>query len=265
MSHLCFSSLSVNLWIQSSFPGLAAASEKLIRVDRLYSQEKIAPRLEWMPLVGANPHISCPSEHCTRTADLPFVAGSSHNRAEIKRMKRALVLSIVLVAAAASVSPLHGASPAELAFQKLQSLVGEWEGNDAQGNAAKTNFKLMVANTAMMETLTPSGMDEMVTLYSLDGDAISLLHYCPTNNRPHMRALPVQDVVRELVFTFQDAGNLPSLAIGHEHKLVMQFQDRNHLIERWTWRGDGKDTETVYHFVRKVETLASQKHKAVPR
>jgi hypothetical protein len=146
------------------------------------------------------------------------------------------------------------AGPANAVFQKLRALAGTWEGKDEQGNAVKTSFKLIAGETAVMETLNMSGMEEMVTLYSVDGDGIALLHYCPTNNQPHMRAVPPSGDIRDLVFEFQGAGNLPDLATGHEHKLVMEFRDNDHLTERWTWRKNGKDTEMVYHFTRKAGT-----------
>ncbi len=166
-------------------------------------------------------------------------------------MKRILFLLIVAFATSSCVSGVLAATRATAGFQKLQTLVGDWEGKDQQGNAVKTNFKLIVSNTALMETLTASGMDEMVTLYSLDGNSIVLLHYCPTNNQPRMRAIPPPGDIKELVFSFEGAGNLPSLATGHEHKLVIQFQDKDHITERWTWRQKGKDTEMVFHFARK--------------
>ncbi len=50
----------------------------------------------------------------------------------------------------------------------------------------KSNFKLIVSGTAVMETLNHSGMDEMVTFYTVDRDKIALLHFCPTNNQPRM-------------------------------------------------------------------------------
>jgi hypothetical protein len=137
------------------------------------------------------------------------------------------------------------------AFQKLQSLAGDWQGKGEQGNEIKSNFKLMISNTVVMETLDASGMEEMLTLYSVDGDGISLLHYCPTNNQPHMRAIPASTDVKELVFSFLDAGNLSSIAVGHEHKMIMEFDDKDHITERWTWRKNGKDTEMVYHLARK--------------
>ena len=116
-----------------------------------------------------------------------------------------------------------------------------------QGKVVTTEFKSVAGGTAVRETLTASGMDEMLTLYSVDGESILLTYYCPTNNQPRMRAVPQTSEIRQLVFSFQDAGNLPNLAVGHEHKLVMDFSDDNHITERWTWRRDGHDTDMVFH------------------
>jgi hypothetical protein len=137
------------------------------------------------------------------------------------------------------------------AYKKIQGLAGDWQGKDDEGNEVKSNFKLAISNTVVMETLDASGMEEMLTLYSIDGDGISLLHYCPTNNQPHMRAVPASDDVKQLVFTFLSAGNLPSIAVGHEHKMVLDFEDKDHITERWTWQKNGKDMDMVYHLARK--------------
>jgi hypothetical protein len=134
---------------------------------------------------------------------------------------------------------------------RLRSLAGVWEGRDERGNPTKTTFKLIAGDTAVMETLSVSRMEEMVTIYSQDGDDIMLLHYCPTNNQPRMRATPAPGDVRELVFAFEGASNLADASEGHEQRLVIQFQDNDHITERWTWRQGGKDTEMVYHFARK--------------
>jgi len=147
---------------------------------------------------------------------------------------------------------LPAANHPSAALQKLQSLAGDWEGKDDRGKIVKTNFKSIAGETAVMETLAMSGMEEMVTIYSQDGDAIALLHYCPTNNQPRMRAVPPPGELKELVFAFEGAGNLTSVDEGHEHKLVIQFQDKDHITERWTWRSNSRDTEMVYHFARKT-------------
>lgn len=143
-----------------------------------------------------------------------------------------------------------GAKPSSPAFKKMQTLAGDWEGKDADGMSAKTNFKVVVANTTVMETLEMHGEPEMLTLYTADGDGIALVHYCPTGNQPRMRAVPKSGEIKELDFHFTGAGNLPEPSIGHEQRLVLRFEDENHITEEWTWRSKGKDSVTVIHFAR---------------
>ena len=172
----------------------------------------------------------------------------------MKLMERTRLLPIVLLTSAIlSGSTGQASSPVAVtaAFEKLESLVGNWEGKDNDGKGAQTNFKLVAGNTAVLETLSMSGMEEMLTLYSIDGDGVALVHYCPTNNQPHMRAIPPRGEIKQLVFSFQSATNLPDLATGHEHELVIQFEDKDHITEQWTWRKKGNDTKMVYHFARK--------------
>jgi len=157
----------------------------------------------------------------------------------------------VLMLTLAAVAPLLAGTHSGAAFKKLQSLAGDWEGKDDQGMAVKTNFKVAAADTAIIETISPHGMEEMVTLYSADGDGIALVHYCPTNNQPRMRAVPAGDDVKELVFAFQSATNLATPATGHQHQLTLRFEDADHITEIWTWRQNGKDTPMVFHLARK--------------
>ncbi len=163
---------------------------------------------------------------------------------------RRLILSLLVFTSIAAL-PLLASPHSNAAFKKLLSLAGEWDGKDEHGMVAKTSFKAMASNTAVMETLAASGMDEMVSLYSVDQDSISLVHYCPTNNQPRMRATPDSDDVKELSFEFQSAGNLKSPTEGHQHRLVILFEDANHITETWTWRQNGKDTLMVFHLTRK--------------
>jgi hypothetical protein len=136
------------------------------------------------------------------------------------------------------------------AFKKMQGLAGNWEGKDEKGRPVRSTFKLIVSNTAVMETLSPSGMEEMVTVYSLDGDGIALVHFCPANNQPRMRANPVSAASKELVFNFQGAGNLSSPNAGHQQHLVIQFEDEDHITETWTWRENGSDMPMVFRLSR---------------
>ena len=163
--------------------------------------------------------------------------------------KIAPLLTLLSLAAA----PLIAGSHSEAVFKKLQSLAGEWEGRDGHGMVAKSNFQVMASKTAVMETLSPSGMEDMITLYSIDGDGIALVHYCPTNNQPRMRVVPQSDDVKELSFDYQGAGNLKSPSTGHQHHLVIHFVDENHITETWTWRENGKETPMLFRFSRKAK------------
>jgi len=156
-----------------------------------------------------------------------------------------------LVLALATLSLGGAASHSAAAFQKMQSLAGDWAGKDEHGMEAKTSFKVIVANTTIMETLAVHGMEEMVTIYHVDGDAITLVHYCPTNNQPRMRAIPDTENIQELKFSFEGAGNLPSLSVGHQHQLTIRFEDNDHITETWIWREKGHDTPMVFHLTRK--------------
>jgi len=169
----------------------------------------------------------------------------------MSRHYRVSILPGVLLTLALCAVPVKSqTSPNSSAFKKLQSLAGNWEGKDAHGMTVKTQFKSVVSDTAMMETLDMPGMDEMMTIYSIDGDGIALVHFCPTNNQPRMRAVPTTSDAKELDFHFQSAGNLPSLATGHEQRLVLQFEDKDHITETWTWQANGKDHPMVFHFAR---------------
>jgi len=162
-------------------------------------------------------------------------------------------LSTLLLLSASVTAPLWAGTHSAAAFKKLQSLAGNWEGKDAHGMSAKTSFKILASGTAVMETLSPSDMEEMVTLYSIDGDGIALVHYCPTNNQPRMRVVPDSDDIKELSFDFEGAGNLKSPSTGHQHHLIIRFDDADHITETWTWRQDNKDIPMLFHFSRKKD------------
>ncbi len=77
-------------------------------------------------------------------------------------LRRELSLLLLLVSFIAL--PVWAGTRSATAFKKLQSLADDWEGKDAHGRVAKTSFKVLASGTAVMETLSPSGMEEMVTL-----------------------------------------------------------------------------------------------------
>jgi len=161
------------------------------------------------------------------------------------------ILALAVMAVITNWAPARPASSADAAFEQLRNLAGDWEGKDQGGSVVHTSFRMVAGDTTVLETLRHADMEEMLSLYSVDGDSIALQHYCPTNNQPRMRATPAAGKVKQLVFEFQGAGNLSDLATGHQHKLVIEFEDATHITERWTWRAKGKDALMVFRLARK--------------
>lgn len=161
------------------------------------------------------------------------------------------VLALWMVA----VSPPAGGkteSDAAGAFEKLKTLVGEWEGKTAKGEPVRVSYKLVSAGTCLMETLNPAKDVDMVTMYHLDGNDLKMTHYCAANNQPRMQAEPASGEIKQLAFSFLDATNLTSPGEGHMHKLLIRFEDGDHFTQEWTWREGDKDAEPeVFHFTRK--------------
>lgn len=166
-------------------------------------------------------------------------------------MRKSVLAFAVAIALVTYAREVRAQAPAEAGFKKLAALAGDWQGKDEEGKPVTTNFKVVAGNTAVLETFSPSTPEEMLTVYTVDQDSLVLAHYCPTKNQPRMRARPAAGEIKQLAFSFEGAGNLPSLSIGHEHKLLMEFTDANHIVEHWTWQKAGKDYEMVYHFTRK--------------
>lgn len=162
-------------------------------------------------------------------------------------MVRIFLISLLLTAGFLQAAP----RPVDAAFKKMLLLEGEWEGKDAQGNPVRSVFKQVVSGTTLMETLAPTGMEEMLSLYSIDGDGIQLAHYCPTNNQPRMRAVPAAADANELDFQFTGAGNLRDASVGHQHRLIIRFEDADHITESWTWKHGNQEMPMVFHLTRK--------------
>ena len=90
--------------------------------------------------------------------------------------------------------------------------------------------------------------ESMVTMYHLDGNSIMMTHYCSAGNQPRMRAKRSQG--NTIVFQFVDAANLKRSADGHMQRLVIKFQDKDHVTEEWTWKADGKETTSLFTMQR---------------
>ncbi len=162
---------------------------------------------------------------------------------------RAFSITVAILVIACVVSAAPATNPA---WEKMKSLVGEWEGTMDHGGQAmpvKVSYSLVSSGSSIMERLsTPDGSD-MVTMYYPDGSGLMMTHYCSEGNQPRMKAAPSSGDT--LAFNFVDAIGLASPQAEHMNKLVVRFQDADHFTQEWTHRKAGKEETGVFKYTRK--------------
>jgi hypothetical protein len=129
------------------------------------------------------------------------------------------------------------------ALDALKALVGTWatekpmaEGHMA-GQTLTTTFRVTAGGSAVEEVMFPGGDHEMVNLYTTDGQAVTLTHYCAMGNQPTMKATSVADGV--IRFEFVGGGNIASRDAPHMDSLEITIKG-NHLTEKWAMYAEGK-------------------------
>ena len=173
-------------------------------------------------------------------------------------MKTLAVFVVVLLFAAIgspqASSPAKQPAASGAAFDKLKSLVGEWEGNFEEGGqqlAATTSFRLVSGGSALLNVLGQGTPHEMVTMFHADNRDLLATHYCAAHNQPRFRLVPSSEP-NVVTFDFKDATNLPSPSTPHMVGLKITFVDANHHYEDWTFLDKGNKSISRFEFRRKA-------------
>jgi hypothetical protein len=173
---------------------------------------------------------------------------SSNNRPLWKVLATVSLVLILLFAVPRATANEKAKSAA--AFEKLISLVGEWEGTNAQGHV-KATYTLVSGGTALMERLQSGNEPEMLTLYTLDGDHLNIIHYCSEGNQPQMRTATITEAAGPLAFKIVQVTGLKSPDAGHMTGLVLSMPDHDHFTQEWTYLDKGKSSTDLFKFTRK--------------
>ena len=142
-------------------------------------------------------------------------------------------------------------SPAAAGFDKLKTLVGEWQGTSSEKTPVRVSYRLTSGGSALMETIRAGNEGEMLTVYHRDGDSLLMTHYCMVQNQPRMRATPRTAEIRELKFDFVDVSNLSKPDAGRMQRLLLTFEDADHITAKWTWKEKGEEKDELFRLTRK--------------
>jgi hypothetical protein len=166
-------------------------------------------------------------------------------------MKRGKMVVLLVAVLCMMATPAMSQSKAQASFDRLKTLVGEWEGALA-GATSKVSYRLISNGSVIEETMQSGKEDTMVTIYHLDGDRLMVTHYCGAGNQPRMVAAPDPSKPNVFAFKFLDATNLSSTQEGHMRDLVLTLEDKDHITQQWTWHSKNKEEKMeLFKFERK--------------
>ena len=143
-------------------------------------------------------------------------------------------------------------SDAQKSFEQLKTLAGSWEGpvttdmkmDEGMGDKLMhVTLRVTSRGNAIVHEMKEAGStddptknDHPVTMLYLDGDHLTLVHYCDAGNRPRMVARKSVDG-KSTEFDFADlsGGN----NYGHMYHAVFTPIDADHHREDWTFMMPG--------------------------
>lgn len=128
-------------------------------------------------------------------------------------------------------------SDAQNAFDLMKTLTGSWQGSVTTDNPAFSTDKPIGLSVRIashgnalvheLDTGTPEA-----TVFYVENDGLTLIHYCDFGNRPQMVAQRLVDA-KTLVFDLVAVSG--SKEAGYVSHGVFTFIDPNHHLEDWTF------------------------------
>ena len=177
------------------------------------------------------------------------------------------VLSVVLVSlctmafAQSDAQKPVAQSDAQKSFDTLKTLAGIWTAkltvdppmpdmND-KDMPGQISMRVTSRGNALVHEIyavgvpdDPTRYDHPLTMLYLDGNRLTLIHYCDAGNRPRMVARTSPDG-KAVEFDFVDISG--GTQRGHMHHAVFTLIDANHHTEDWTYMMPG-DKPVHAHF-----------------
>jgi len=148
-------------------------------------------------------------------------------------------------------------SAAQKYFATMKTLAGEWEGpvtvpempDMSGGKPMHLSLRVTSRGNALVHEFQEAGTpldatkyDHPVTMLYVDGDQLTLVHYCDAGNRPRMTGKMSPDG-KTVEFEFVDISGSTEY---HMHHAVFTIIDANHHTEDWTFMM--KDKPIHAHF-----------------
>lgn len=141
-----------------------------------------------------------------------------------------------------------------IAFNKIKSLVGDWQGTLPDGKSIDISYR-EISGYVILEVYhsTDPMWWNMSSVYHADVDKVIMSHYCSWGNHPRMTSQPLSSDGTVLDFNFLDMTETAP-DHGYMHNVSFHFQDEDHFSHHWVWRENGQDKPLVVTMARKKAT-----------
>ena len=164
-------------------------------------------------------------------------------------------LPMFFVAAAVAPAQEHESHGSTIAstpqWEKIKSLVGEWEGHTMEGGQkipTHISVRMTGDGSAVMHWMDTGTPHEMVTMFHMDKTELLATHYCSAHNQPRFRAVPSSEP-SQVAFEFKDGTNIRP-GDGYMRTLAITFVDSDHHNEAWGYDTNGKLGTGIFYLTR---------------
>jgi hypothetical protein len=182
-----------------------------------------------------------------------------------------LTLPVVLICFCAVAMAQSAGLPAatfdgQKSFDTLKTLAGNWEGpvtldppmpQISGGKPLHVSMRVTSRGNALVHEvqeagtpIDPTKYDHPVTMFYLESERLTLMHYCDAGNRPRMVARQSSDG-KTVEFDFADLSG--SNQSGHMYHAVFTTIDTTHHTEDWTFMLPGDKPMRAHFNLQRVQ------------
>ncbi len=129
------------------------------------------------------------------------------------------------------------------ALDRLKALAGTWEGDAEDGSGggkATVVYRVIARGSVVMETLFAGSDHEMVSLYSVAGNELQMVHYCSIGNQPHFRLDRAASTFDRMQFVLDGGTGFDPKTDAHIHGGRITLKGADAMEAAWDYYQGGK-------------------------
>lgn len=137
-------------------------------------------------------------------------------------------------------------------LEAVAGLEGRWAGLAPDGSTGTTEFQVSSNGSVVREIMLAGTEHEMTNMYTLDGNALVMTHYCAGGNQPHMRATSIED--GRIAFEPVGVSDLKSEDEIYMGAMTLVLQDADTIEQHWSSykAGEPDDSHTMVIELKRV-------------